>query len=78
MPSAPLGFAAVEATFAVRFSFDFLQLDSITDKQGAMSNAHCIQLIRDFVPLGTGPDFCGAANWCQPKWGRCDSTVRVR
>ncbi|OCL05725.1 carbohydrate-binding module family 18 protein [Glonium stellatum] len=20
---------------------------------------------------GTTADFCGAANWCQPKWGRC-------
>jgi len=20
---------------------------------------------------GTTVDFCGAANWCQPKWGRC-------
>ncbi|KAF2465920.1 uncharacterized protein BDR25DRAFT_328330 [Lindgomyces ingoldianus] len=20
---------------------------------------------------GTGVDFCGAANWCQPKWGKC-------
>jgi len=25
---------------------------------------------------GTGADYCGAANWCQPRWGRCDSTVR--
>lgn len=21
---------------------------------------------------GTTADFCGAANWCQPKWGRCN------
>eukprot|EP00474_Spongospora_subterranea_P008666 CRZ09124.1 hypothetical protein [Spongospora subterranea] len=21
---------------------------------------------------GTGVDYCGAANWCQAKWGRCD------
>lgn len=33
-------------------------------------------LTYDFA-LGTGVDFCGAANWCQPKWGRCDSTVKV-
>ena len=21
--------------------------------------------------VGTGPDFCGAANWCQVLWGMC-------
>lgn len=49
--------AVVEATSAVGFGPDCWPLSVRTDQRGTR--------------LGVGVDFCGAANWCQPKWGKC-------